>query len=310
MALRSQRRPRRHALVSISSLVLLSTSALAQVGTILDHSKLPNCAFSCQTLLNAQSACVPSGGAPTTDQATYQSCFCQSAYLSQFKNTEYDICNGGCSTSDLQTIQSWYTHLCDDGVVVTPGGSTATTSSSSTTTAASGSAQTTTSSAETPSNKGNSNQTWMGTHYRWVIMVIVLVLAAITAIILGIWLKRRHQKRREAALRNTTLVAEEAAAALRDRHPGTPSMSQVSSSRRPMGREMMMSGARGTAPIPIDGGRHGAGKGKARAPDVDMSGSVIEETRSAFEPDSPPRHHSSRLKRKSSSGKSRSRRDK
>jgi len=306
MAIYSQIIPLRHALLSVSTLVLLSSPSLAQVGTILDHSKLPDCAFDCQTLLNAQSACVPSGGAPTTNQATYQSCFCQSGYLTQFKSTSYDICNGACSAADLQTIQTWYTNLCNDGVVVTPGGGSATSSSSS---SASTSVATSTSSAQKPSNKGSSHPTWIGTHYRWVIMVIVLILAAICAIILGIWLKRRHSRQIEASHRNTTLVAEEAAAALRDRHPDTPSMSQMPSGRRGLGKEVMMSGARGTAPIAIDGSRQGKGKGKARAVDTDISGSAMEEARSAFEPDSPPRTNSSRLKRKSSSRRSRSRRD-
>ena len=308
MALCRQIIPLRHALLPLSTLVLLFSPSLAQVGTILDHSKLPDCAFDCQTLLNAQSACVPAGGAPTTDQATYQSCFCQSGYLTQFKTTSYDICNGACSASDLQTIQTWYTNLCNDGVVVTPGGGSASTTSSSSTSA---SAATSTSGAQKPSNKGSSHPTWIGTHYRWVIMVIVLILAAICAIIFGIWLKRRHNRQAEASHRNTTLVAEEAAAALRDRHPDTPtpSMSQMPSGRRGLGREVMMSGARGTAPIAIDGSRQGKGKGKARAVDTDMSGSVMEEARSAFEPDSPPRSNSSRLKRKSSSKRSRSRRD-
>ena len=190
MAHHSGTPPIRHLLPSLITFVLLSNPTTAQVGTILDHSKLPNCAFSCQTLLNAQSTCVPSGGAPTSNQQTYQSCFCQSSYLVPFKSSPVDICQGGCTATDLQQIQSWYTNLCNGGVVVTPGGSAATSSSSS----SSAAAATSTSSTQKTSNKGTSNPTWIGTHYQWVIMIIILILAGVAAIYGGLWLKRRYQR--------------------------------------------------------------------------------------------------------------------
>jgi type II secretory pathway pseudopilin PulG len=296
-------------LLSLSTLLLLSIPALAQVGTILDHSKLPNCAFSCQTLLNAQSACVPSGGAPTTDQATYQSCFCQSAYLVQFKSTAFDICNGGCSTQELQQIQSWYSGLCNAGVVVTPGGGAAQTSSgaSSSTTGATA-VSTATSGASTTSNKSSSNQSWIATHYGWVIMVIVLILAAAAGIWLGLWLKRRHRRKEAEKHRDTTLVAEEAAAALRDRHPSTPTMVQVPNSRQGFNKEMM--GGAVTPPVDIAAARGDTGRGKGRTRANDDEIRVISGgPQSAFEADSPPKRSGSRLKRRESSRRSGSRRN-
>jgi type II secretory pathway pseudopilin PulG len=144
-----------------------------------------------------------------------------------------------------------------------------------------------------------------------VIMIIVLILAAVLGILGGLWLKRRQRRKQEARHRDTTLVAEEAAAALRDRHPNTPSMVQLPPNSRALDKEVM-SGALGPAGM-TGGSRSGKGKGKGRARDREVreiSGGTVDGTRSAFDPDSPPRRSGSRLKRKSSSRRSRSRRDK
>lgn len=142
-------------------------------------------------------------------------------------------------------------------------------------------------------------------------MVIVLILAAIAGIFGGLWLKRRHQRKQEAKHRDTTLVAEEAAAALRDRHPNTPSMVQLPPNSRALDKEIM-SGALGPAGV-AEGSRSSKGKGKGKAREREMreiSESTVDGPQSAFDPDSPPRRSASRLKRKSSSKRSRSRRDK
>lgn len=105
------------------ALAILTTFAAAQVGTLLDPSKLPNCAFSCQTLLSAQSLCVPPT-APNSNQATYQTCFCNSNYLAGYKaGAVSPTCDDACSTeSDRQAIQQWFVSLCSGGAVVTPVG--------------------------------------------------------------------------------------------------------------------------------------------------------------------------------------------
>lgn len=143
-------------------------------------------------------------------------------------------------------------------------------------------------------------------------MVIVLFLAAFAGIWLGLWLKRRYERKELEKHRDTTLVAEEAAAALRDRHPETPSMVQLPNSGGALQKEVMAHGALGPPMDVAAGSRSSKGKGKGRARDNEVreiSGSSVEGTQSAFDPDSPPRRAGSRLKRKSSSRRSRSRRD-
>lgn len=105
------------------AIALLTTFAAGQVGTLLDPSKLPKCALSCQTLLSAQSLCVPPT-APNSNQATYQTCFCNSNYLVGYKaGAVSPTCDDACSTeSDRQAIQQWFVSLCSSGAVVTPVG--------------------------------------------------------------------------------------------------------------------------------------------------------------------------------------------
>jgi hypothetical protein len=122
------------------TLALLFTLTAAQVGTILDPSKLPQCAFSCQTLVSAQSLCVPPV-APQQDQATYQTCFCNSNYLVNYKaGAVSPTCDDACSSDDdRKAIQQWFVKLCSGGTVVTPVGNGANVAA---TAAASGSAAT------------------------------------------------------------------------------------------------------------------------------------------------------------------------
>lgn len=103
------------------SITFFSTFAHAQVGQILDRSKLPSCAFNCALLTSAQTLCVPPT-APTADASTYQTCFCNSNYLAPFKaGATTGVCDAECtSASDLTQIQKWFTGLCTGGTVVIP----------------------------------------------------------------------------------------------------------------------------------------------------------------------------------------------
>lgn len=144
-------------LATLLTLLLLSAISAAQVGTVLDSSKLPACALKCQTLLTAQAGCVPPAAA-VTSQATYQSCFLESAFLANYKaGIATGVCDSECpSTDDRNKILSWYTSLKNGGVVVTPNAGTNT--ASSTSSAATSTASTTTSS--TASSNTNSHPTW------------------------------------------------------------------------------------------------------------------------------------------------------
>jgi hypothetical protein len=142
--------------------VLILSFALtigAQEGTILDHSKLPTCAFQCTLLLQAQSLCVPPT-APAQGQAIYQTCFCNSNYLAPYKaGSPTGVCDAACpAAADEQQILSWYKGLCTGGAVVIPnngvsGSGTSTTSAASTATA-------TTSSSSLSSSHKSSHPTW------------------------------------------------------------------------------------------------------------------------------------------------------
>lgn len=90
----------------------------AQGASALISSSLPSCAGQCSVLQQAATGCTPAGGAPVANQATYQSCFCQSALLpSLFSTTPVQLCST-CSQSDMATIQSWYKGLCGKGAGV------------------------------------------------------------------------------------------------------------------------------------------------------------------------------------------------
>ena len=145
-----------HAALLLLLLLSWLPRASAQVGTLLDHSKLPACAFNCQTLLNAQAVCVPPS-TPESSQSAYQACFCQSGYLTAFKATPTDICAGLCTAPDLQKIQTWYDGLCAAGApVVTPGGQAAVV----TATAAAGSAVTGTSGSTGAKSSSGPSPSW------------------------------------------------------------------------------------------------------------------------------------------------------
>lgn len=92
---------------------------------------LPACAQQCATLLQAQAGCVPPA-ALVSDQSTYQSCFCQSAFLTPLAANPSTICPA-CSPVDLTTLQTWFTGFCTTGAQL-PTSTTSSTSSSPTTT--------------------------------------------------------------------------------------------------------------------------------------------------------------------------------
>lgn len=100
-------------MASIAKLLLLTvlaTRSIAQQITILPTS-LPACAAQCTALLQAQTGCVPPA-APVTDTATYQSCFCQSGYLSSLYSSAASNLCATCSSGDMSAIQAWYKSFC------------------------------------------------------------------------------------------------------------------------------------------------------------------------------------------------------
>ncbi|KAL2355061.1 hypothetical protein BJ546DRAFT_975170 [Cryomyces antarcticus] len=184
----------------LAILLLLVSSTTAQL-LVYGSGALPTCAQSCSLLQQAQAACVPPA-TPASNQATYQNCFCQSAYLRTFYTTPNGVCDAFCGQADLVQIQTWYTTLCASPVTVT---ATTTTAGPSSTTVV-GENPTTAGPSTTGSSgvgstissgSGVQSGSWWSNHYKWVIMLIVLFIAFLALAMLGIFLKRRHARRRD-----------------------------------------------------------------------------------------------------------------
>ncbi|KAI9668301.1 MAG: hypothetical protein M1821_001121 [Bathelium mastoideum] len=191
-----------HLLISALTILTLLPTTSAQQLLQYGANELPTCAQGCTLLNQAQSACVPPA-APVTNQATYQSCFCQSAYLRTLYTTPNGVCDAYCGQSDLVKIQQWYDGLCKSGAAATIPPSS---SSSSAPATSSTSAVATVSPTTTPMPglaQDQVNRSWISTHYQWVIFLIVLILAIAFFSFGGVWLKRRL-KRRNAARREGT----------------------------------------------------------------------------------------------------------
>lgn len=104
--------------------LLLTTLPPLTLSQQLIPTNLPSCAQSCTVLQQGQTGCVPAGGAPQASQGIYQSCFCQSALLTQlYSNTAVQLCSN-CDAGDMATIQNWYQTYCGKGgsQVAAPGG--------------------------------------------------------------------------------------------------------------------------------------------------------------------------------------------
>ena len=69
---------------------------------------LPSCAPVCPALINAQQACAPTA----SDQATYKTCFCESAYLNTVQTSPSNICSPQCSDADFGSIANWFKGFC------------------------------------------------------------------------------------------------------------------------------------------------------------------------------------------------------
>ncbi|KAL8721004.1 MAG: hypothetical protein Q9181_007801 [Wetmoreana brouardii] len=176
----------------------ISAQSSAQPITL---STLPSCAQQCPNLLQGQTACTaPPNPAPG---GTYGlQCFCGFAPLLTLKgDAPANIC-ATCSTADNAAIQSWYKGACNGGGGAgAANGQTTPTSASTqrpTSTTNAASKASTTATAKGDSTKNVAQKDWMSTHYRWVIMLIILVLGLSGLAVGGVYLKRYIHRRREA----------------------------------------------------------------------------------------------------------------
>ncbi|RHZ46331.1 uncharacterized protein CDV56_103067 [Aspergillus thermomutatus] len=161
----------------------LTTTVLATTDTILPSAasaSFPECGLSCSLLQQAADSCLAS---PDDTHAVHVSCFCQSTLISQLKTSADGTCDSSCSSeSDRQLLKTWYNNYCNSGGATT------------TSTAADQAAAATTTSTSGSKVQANESKpkTWWDGHYKWVIMVIVLVVAFSIIAAVATWLKKRH----------------------------------------------------------------------------------------------------------------------
>ncbi|EXF80053.1 hypothetical protein COL5a_002045 [Colletotrichum fioriniae] len=153
--------------------------------TIMPFAQLPACAVNCGPLYDANGACVPPAVA-AADANTYDRCFCSQGVLQAFSTAAGGVCPAaGCDDAGFSSIQGWYTSFCNS---VTGGAATASSSSAGSTS--------TSGASKGSSNSGNGGD-WLSNHWRWVVMLVILVVA-----IAGIWVgaciwRRRYLRRKD-----------------------------------------------------------------------------------------------------------------
>jgi len=156
-------------------------------------SDLPPCASYCGPLFDVQGACGPPK-LPAVDQ----SCFCTDSRLTPFDSAGTTGVTNVCgtsspfsctATSDLQAIITWYDQYCGSKSTIT------------TTTAAGGAVSTSTVTA-TPSH-----QTWLGGHWKWVVMLVVIFFSIVIGWVSACLLRRRYIKKKEREIEMRPPVA-------------------------------------------------------------------------------------------------------
>jgi len=199
-------------------IVAFSVIAYGVAQTILPSSgsaTFPQCALSCETLVAAQNSCLPPE-APVSDQSIYTNCFCDSALLTQLHTSPDGTCDANCpAASDRQLLENWYNSFCNSGTTTTTttsGTNSATTMSTvtagvtteivllpSTVTPSSTAASSTSTSNTytTPEDASTSNSSWMHTHWRWILMIVIVIAGLVFIAILAVCLKRRHRRKVE-----------------------------------------------------------------------------------------------------------------
>ncbi|PQE12674.1 integral membrane protein [Rutstroemia sp. NJR-2017a BBW] len=183
-------------LVSTLLPVIISAQQLQDGAIVPFQSDLPSCASQCGPLSDVQGACTPPAKS-TTDS----SCFCSDSRLTPFlqgTSGVSSVCGAASCTSstDLQTIESWYESYCN---VKSTTGTTTSSSSSSTGTS---------SSSNSSSNSGSGKPvTWFSSHWKWVVMLIVLVLGITAAWVLAAFFRRRYLRKREREIEMRPPVA-------------------------------------------------------------------------------------------------------
>lgn len=161
----------------------------APTTTLFPVANLPACVSSCGPLFDANGACVPPN-IPSVDN----NCFCDYNALSPWHQGASGVCvDAPCSPDEFSSLQSWYTSYCSSA---TAAGADAGNGGTTTTTNTGGA--TTPTGTRSSANQGPGGD-WISNHWRWVIGIVILVVA-----IVGIWIgaciwRRRYLRRKDRA---------------------------------------------------------------------------------------------------------------
>jgi len=170
----------------LSSLLPLATAQAVADGLIVPFtSTLPACASLCGKLFDVQGACVP----PVTGEVS-SSCFCADPRLKPFLNDGTSGVSTVCTTTsctaaaDLEKIQNWYQGFCNVAVSnpATPTSGSSTPSGSSTT---------------KPKPTVVTHQTWIEGHWKWVVMLVVMVIVISGGWVGAVFFRRRYIRNKE-----------------------------------------------------------------------------------------------------------------
>jgi hypothetical protein len=147
-------------LILISFVLLLPFANAQDQPEVLVPGQVPDCALQCPILLAAQQQCVPPYRA-TTNQATYNACFCNSDYLTTFKNGQTaGYCVGVCSQQEMRTILRWFQGTVCTSATATPVNNAATVAATAGTATGQATSTSTTTSSAASSNRSGKGPSW------------------------------------------------------------------------------------------------------------------------------------------------------
>lgn len=164
-------------------------------------------------LLQAQYNCIPPAVQQST-QLTYDQCFCASPFLTSLPSNADSVCVAECTIpSDRQLLQAWYDGFCAKVAAgQDPTTETQTLASTLTTTATlsqqtagptltgstlTGTATPTPGTSSDTSSTTQHNQTWIQGHWKYILMLAILIVGLGLLAWLAVWLKKRHRRQVE-----------------------------------------------------------------------------------------------------------------
>lgn len=164
---------------------------------IVPFGSLPLCAQSCGPLFDVAYGCVPPEK-PSVDI----DCFCTNKMVSAVGepgpgNTCANVC---AAAADVTAIQTWFNSLCGSKEAQPTdinGGSPENTDAGSTETGDSGTENLDNESEDSGADRIPKKQTWIESHYQYVIMIVIIVVAIVGGWVTAAYFRRRYLRKRE-----------------------------------------------------------------------------------------------------------------